>query len=315
MLHTLHSAPSPELTRALAAFETQFTYPLGPGRTFRISHGDDYPRFFRAQGEGVCFVLEEGGIVAGVLGVALRRLLLPEGREHLVAYIGDLKVAPAARKSLTYLRLAWAAHAWVGARTAAGFGVVMDGTSATPDTYTGWFGIPAARVLGKVMIWQFRCPGLAPASLDERWLSEAGPTLDCFRRLSARRYACLGANSAERSEMPPTWLLHPDGLACGLVEDTRRAKRLGADDGHELRSAHLSFFAHRTAAAGRELVEIAVGHAARHGHPALFVAVAPPDVAELAAALADCERIDAPATIFGSGLDDGSPWNINTAEI
>ncbi len=145
MLHTLRDVPPPELTRALAAFEAQFTYPLGPGRTFRISHGDDYPRFFRAQGDGACFVMEHDGQVTGVLGVAIRRLLSPDGREQVVAYIGDLKVDPAARKTLTYLRLAWAAYSWVGARTSAGYGVVMDGTAVTPDAYTGGFGIPAAR--------------------------------------------------------------------------------------------------------------------------------------------------------------------------
>ena len=46
---------------ALARFEEQFTYPLGPGRTLRISHGDDYPRFFRAIGDAACFVAERSG--------------------------------------------------------------------------------------------------------------------------------------------------------------------------------------------------------------------------------------------------------------
>ncbi|HTE89320.1 MAG TPA: hypothetical protein VK639_10220 [Terriglobales bacterium] len=53
-VHELSSPPSPALARALAEFEAPFTYPLGPGKSFRISHGEDYTLFFRAQGLGRC---------------------------------------------------------------------------------------------------------------------------------------------------------------------------------------------------------------------------------------------------------------------
>src|SRR5207248_147124 len=43
-VYALRDRPPPALALALTAFEHQFTYPLGPGRTFRLSHGDDYPR-------------------------------------------------------------------------------------------------------------------------------------------------------------------------------------------------------------------------------------------------------------------------------
>jgi hypothetical protein len=314
-LHILHAPPPPKLARALADFEAQFTYPLGPGRTFRISHGDDYPRFFRAQGDGACFVLENDGQIAGALGVAVRLLLLPNGEEHTVAYVGDLKVDPAARRSLAYLRLAFAAHTWVGGRTEAGYGVVMDGTAVTPDTYTGQLGIPAARVLGRLVIWQFRCPAGSPPVDPDRFLSTDGAVLACYRDLNRGRYAAVGARPEERSEMPPTWLLHPDGLACGLVEDTRRAKRLIADSGEELRSAHLSFFGWRAPTAVRQLFDVALAHAARWGHPALFVAAARQDADSLRAVLDGLDRVEATATVYGSGLDEGPAWHINTAEI
>ena len=42
ILHALREAPDARLAESLAAFETQFIYPLGPGHCFRISHGDDY---------------------------------------------------------------------------------------------------------------------------------------------------------------------------------------------------------------------------------------------------------------------------------
>lgn len=314
-LHILRDPPPPAMGRALTEFERQFTYPLGPGRTFSISHGDDYPRFFRAMGEAACLVLEEQGKVLGSLGIAVRRILLPEGRLHKVAYFGDLKIDPRARKSFLFLQLAWAADKWLHDKASTGFGVVMDGTSATPDAYTGRFGIPAARVLGKTIVWQLPCGAAGWHSDFDALHATPEQVQECYTRLSRRRYACPGADPRERSEMAPVGLIDPDGLACGLVEDTRRCKRLLADDGAELRSGHLSFFAWQTPAAGAALVRAAMGCANRAGHPALFVAVAPVDVPALEAALGPMEKIVAPATIFGHGLDDDITWNINTAEI
>jgi hypothetical protein len=99
------------------------------------------------------------------------------------------------------------------------------------------------------------------------------------------------------------------------VEDTRRAKRLLADDGRELRSGHLSFYAFRTPQAGADLIEAARRVAGRWGHPALFVSIAREDAPALEAALGQADKIVAPATIYGGRLDDGPAWNINTSEI
>src|SRR4029077_10210784 len=105
-LHALRDRPSSELARALAEFDSRFSYPLGPGRSFRISHGEDYPRFFRAMGEAACFVAERQGEVLGTIGCALRRVLSPDGRERDAVYVGDLKVAPPARGGRVLVRLA-----------------------------------------------------------------------------------------------------------------------------------------------------------------------------------------------------------------
>lgn len=314
-MHVLRESPPADLARALADFERQFTYPLGPGRSFSISHGEDYPRFFRAMGEAASLVLEEGGRVLGTLGIAVRRLQLPEGRLQTVAYFGDLKTDAAARKSFALLQIVWAADQWLRGKATAGFGVVMDGTRNTPDSYTGHFGIPAARVLGKTIVWQIPCTTADWQREYDGWRTTPERVQECYRRLSHGRYACPKANPAERSEMTPFALLDPEGLACGLVEDTRRCKRLLADDGKELRSAHLSFFAWQTPAAGAALLRAARAHAARAEQPAMFVGVAPVDVAALQAALGPMEKVVAPATIFGHGLDDEIAWNINTAEI
>src|SRR5262245_34612162 len=110
-VHQLSSPPSPSLARALAEFEAPFTYPLGSEKSFRITHGEDYTLFFRAQGNGACFIAEHHGHVAGVMGTAIRRCWMPDGAERAVAYIGDLKVAANARGGRVLVRLAQAAEA------------------------------------------------------------------------------------------------------------------------------------------------------------------------------------------------------------
>ncbi|CAN5430414.1 hypothetical protein BH10PLA2_BH10PLA2_24960 [soil metagenome] len=315
-LHILSTAPSPELSKALAEFEQQFTYPLGPGRTFRISHGDDYARFFCAMGEpGISIVLEERGQVLGTVGVAVRRLLKPDGDEERVIYLGDLKVVPEARTSMAFLRLAWEAERWSRPFSARGFGIVMDGTRVTPDAYTGCAGIPGARALGSVMVLRIPCLVTQARRNACDFQSTREQVLSCFRRLSRGRYASLDGKPEKRSQMTPQWLLYSSGRACGLVEDTRMAKRLWDDDGSELCSGHLSYFAFSDLDDAVELLQEARRLAAVAGHPALFVAVAAEDYARLAQALGQPDTVLAPATVYGGGLDDGAAWNINTSEI
>ena len=43
-IHQVSGPPSAPLARALAEFEEPFTYPLGPGKSFHITHGEDYTR-------------------------------------------------------------------------------------------------------------------------------------------------------------------------------------------------------------------------------------------------------------------------------
>jgi hypothetical protein len=314
IVHRLCGPPSAALARALTAFETQFTYPLGPGRFFRIAHGDDYPRFFRAIGEAACFVAERQGHVLGTLGAAVRQLALPDGGERPVLYLGDLKVAPSARGGRALPRLVRAAQDWAGARVEAAFAVVMDGTPVTPERYTGRLGIPPFRELGKVTV--LRLPAAKDgAGADDRFATTGARADACYRRLSAGRYASPGGNPAERSETAAVWLMHPDGSSCGRLEDTRRAKRLIADDGAEMRSAHLSGFAYQDRRAGGELLREARRRAGLLEFPALFVAVAAPEADGLRLALDGVEAVAAPATVFGTGLEPFPLWNINTAEI
>jgi len=330
IVEAFHEPPPPDRARALAAFERQFTYPLGPSRSFRIEHGDDYARFYRAAGEALCFVAVEGERVLGVLAVALRPLLLPDGGIRRAAYIGDLKVAPEARRGTALFRLARAAEDWARPRADVAFGVVMDGTPAVPAQYTGRAGIPSFLAVASVLVLRFACvvgrisnPSGGAARTD--WKSVLQPDLpldtreedvrDCFRRLSAGRHACPAGHPVERSATAPAWLLLPDGSACGCLEDTRRAKRLVTDDGQEMVSAHLSCFAWRDLRAAALLLRAALARAAALGFPALFVAVPRRDADALEGALKDFEEIRAPATVYAHGLPGDTDWNINTSEI
>ena len=129
------------------------------------------------------------------------------------------------------------------------------------------------------------------------------------------RCAGTGGCPEERSETAPRWLVEPSGAACGRLEDTCKAKRLIANDGVELRSAHLSCFAYRDPLAGVDLIRTALSRAAERGFPALLVAVDASDADELRRSWTESEIVIAPATVYGSGLKPGSQWNINTAEI
>lgn len=304
IVHCLHGAIPGALAAELAAFEERFRYPLGPGRTFRISHGDDYSQFFRAIGDATVFVAEREGRVVGCLAVALRELLLPSGEVRQVAYLADLKVAPEARRGFALCRLMTAAAdlVWdVGAAVA----VVMEGTPVTPDEYTGRVGIPAFAPLGRVAVLRL------PSVEGERGPVTSEDRAHLFRRLSRGRYAAVGGRPAERSEMAPAWLVESD--ACGLLEDTRRAKRLIADDG-EMLSAHLTSFAAATPEAGARLLRRALALSRARGLPALFVAVPEGDAPALLETLRLPEVTVAPAVVYGVGLAPGQ-WNINTAEI
>ena len=312
-VHVLRDAPPPELAAALARFEEQFTYPLGPGRTFRISHGDDYPRFFRAMGAGACFVAERKGEVAGVVGAALRPLWTPAGPTRATLYLGDLKLSQSARRLFTLPLLAHEVWRWARGRADAAFGVVMDGTPVTPLRYTGLLGIPQFQEVGRIRV--FRLATGDGDRIATEWVADGDRVGPLHRQLTAGRYAGAGGVPAERSETAPLWLAAPDDSACGRLEDTRRAKRLVADDGVEMRSAHLSCFAYRTPDAGVALLRVALKHGARRGFPALFVAVPEPDGEAFCHRLAGDGLVVAPATVFGAELESAPYWHIDTAEI
>ena len=312
-VHQISAPPSPALAEALAEFEAHFTYPLGVGKYFRISHGEDYTRFFRAQGNGVCFIAEHQSRVVGALGTAIRQLRMPDGTEQPVAYFGDLKIAAEFRGGRVLAQLAQAADGWLRPQVGAGFGVVMGGTTLTPETYTGRVGIPGFQELGRLAILRIS-GGESQEPPSERFLSDRPSVLDCYQRLSVGRFACPAAITEHRSKITPVWLITPGSSACGMLEDTRKAKILFAGEGMEMLSAHLSCFAYGSVSEGAELIGVALSLEKNSGLPALFLSVPERDAPALCDSLHRYEVLVATAVVYGTGLAKAD-WNINTSEI
>jgi len=316
-VHEFGEPPSAELARALADFERQFVYPLGEGRWFRISHGEDYCRFFRALGPARCFAAYREGQIAGTLCAARRRLCMPDGTEIDAAYFADLKVASVAQRGRVVLELFAAARQWAGTEELrAALAVVMDGTASTPRRYTGRLGIPAFESLGQIAVLRI---STAEAEPDAAGALEPEPAAaraeQCHRLLCHDRCWAIGGDPGARSECRPQWLLAPDGSACGRLEDTRRAKRLIEAGGSEMMTAHLSSFAYRDVPSGAKLLRAALAGSRRLGFPAMFVALVAEDAAPLLRCMSGVPVLVAPATIFGIGIPPGLSWSINTAEI
>jgi hypothetical protein len=308
-IRTLEAPPDAALAAALERFERRFTYPLGESTSFRISHGDDYARFYRAMGDARVVVAERDSEVLGTLGGALKQL----GGDTNALYVGDLKVLPGFEAGIVLLRLATALIAWAKPRVSAAFGVVMDGTRKTPERYTGRFGIPAFSRLAKIMVLRLACePGADPPRLGA--CSEADGRR-IFQSLARGACAPLGGFAVQRSIIAPQWMLLESERACGMLEDTGKAKRLFEVGGGELRSAHLSYFAFADAVAGAQLLQQAAAQADALRFPALFCAVPAERAQPLLDALASARCTLAPATVYGAGLASDRAWHLNTSEI
>jgi hypothetical protein len=309
----LDAPPETGLALALGRFESRFTYPLGEGTTFRISHGEDYSRFYRAMGDSRVVVALRDGEVLGTLGGAVRRLRSPDGGSVDALYVGDLKVIPGLEAGIVLVRLAAALTAWATPRVTAAFGVAMDGTRKTPPRYTGRFGIPEFSEIGKIMVLRLDC-GPRFGRCHPRSCTEA-EGFETFHALTRGGFVPIGAIARERSTVDPQWLCIESGSACGMLEDTGKAKRLFEVGGGELRSAHLSYFAFAQPNDGARLLMQAAEWAAAMEYPALFCAVPVERAQPLMKALGSVAYKLAPATVYGAGMAKGRTWHLNTSEI
>jgi len=313
----------PELSTDLDYFERNFRYPLGHDRWFRISHGEDYSRFYRSMGEGLSLVAVGNGPSAkplGVLGCALRPVIFPDETERHAVYLGDLKSAPTARGGWALFHLYLAARSWLAGRADSAFGVVMDGTRTAPGRYTGKLGIPSARAVGQVWIFRTSTRPSTP-SAGCVVLNRESAGISCFKRLSVGKFATTGGLPEMRSGIKPVWLMETNGRACARLEDTRLAKRLVDDAGEEIQSAHLACLGCASPSAGVKLVQYALPKAQALGFPGLFFSrpsIEGPEWRDRLKALG-LETEIATATVYAGGprfeLAHQFPWLINTSEI
>lgn len=331
---TLTAPPPADLADALDRFERQFVYPLGPGRSFRISHRLDYLPFFQAMGDTRVLVATRHNAVLGTLAIVTRRLLAEGGTTAAataqaatqpVHYLCDLKVSPESRGGAVLAALFRQAGQIVRASgTHACYAVVMEGTGRLPVEYTGRLGVPPFEQVGRIVVLRLppRAGGLSPAKL--RSVDE-----DQFTALRQQAVSTsppgvavvppdtLKSGSSLRSRLAPLHWCNQTRSAGGVVEDTLLGKRLLVGENDELVSAHLSRFWWRPgcgAEAGRFLDSVAFRMAER-GYPALFVAIPEGRLAEVRPHLERVDCVEAPARVYGYQVPATADWWVDTAEI
>lgn len=300
-VHCVTGPPPPDLAHALAEFEKEFRYPLGPSDSFSISHGEDYPRFFRGMGDAKIYLAEIAGEIVGSLAVVGRGVLLADATSIPAVYLGDAKVVEKFRGRMVLGRLAMAARDQIlTAGYQAAFSVVMTG-SIPSDQYTGRLGIPKFKELGKLAILRFdtRAPLKNFATHHELAIQSS--------------HRPHGGNPATASEMPPHAMVVDGGS--GILVDTRRGKRLWRADGSEMASTHLAELQFTSASGLFNLIQAAIEKSVELGYPGLFTAL-PADlsiVRQLVDASGGTATV-AGASVYGHGLPVGDWW-LNTSEI
>jgi hypothetical protein len=300
-IHRITDPPTPEMARKLAEFEKEFVYPLGSSDSFTISHGEDYPLFFRGMGNARIHLAETSGVIVGAQAVVERNVSLADGTEIPAAYFCDTKVVSQMRGGMVLGRLAIAAcKETLAAGIHSGFSVVMDG-SKTTDQHTGRLGIPQFEELARLVILRF----------DTAADFKGFPDIQNFHIQKCHRPH--GGNPALCSEMKPLEL-NVDG-ASGLLLDTRLGKRLWKSDGTEMISAHLTSLRFSSAHSLSKLIHTAIEAAAGMGIPGLFLAL--PEALFTAETLRDVTSgcaTGASARVYGTGLPKGD-WIVDTSEI
>jgi hypothetical protein len=146
-----------------------------------------------------------------------------------------------------------------------------------PLCYTGRLGIPRFEKLAEIVILRLETSGNrgAARAVSERSFAEVS------RLLPRAGYSACDADRIFRSVIEPIHLVTPNDDACGIIEDTRKGKRLFLEDGDEMLSAHLSGLAFASAGAAALLLRGAAFFARGVGLPALFAALPASKAAEV----------------------------------
>ena len=317
-LHSYSSGIPDDASAALSEFEREFTYPLGLGCRFRISHGDDYLGFFRSMGEATLVVTADMGRITGSIARVKKRLRNGTGEsavEIAAHYLCDLKVRADCRGTLVLPQLIRETKRQIEAsESLACYSVVMAGTGRLPTDYTGRLGVPKFEKLADVTILRLAAGDSGGKSMTSRIVSPS-EILAVRESMELSGYQSAVQGLPGRSLSTPVHLVAGSGDACGTLEDTRRVKRLFLDSGEELITAHLAGFRYKTPRAGGLFLAEAVEFARSAGFPAVFTAGPSSRMEGLRPFLGCLDVTEAPAMIYGVGMERGMEWWVDTSEI
>jgi len=304
------------MERALGKFESLFSCSVGGGRSYRMTYPAGYLRYLESLGECRCIVAEKDDKIIGMLGGVLLRMRAPDGGERPVVFVEEVKLLPAMQRTGALWPLLDRFQPWALSRSDITMSVVLEETPIKPSAYTGRAGIVPFRDVSKTMV--LRVPStdnrLQPG--DDRFVVTDADGSERHRELTTGRYAVLSGGAEQRSVMPPVWLVHPKGTACGRLEDRRKVRQVTMDDASELRPLFLGSFAFRDADAGVELILVALRRCARLGYTALRMAVSLEEFQGLANITGRQQGISAlPASVYATGVTTDAPWNLSGLEI
>ncbi|EDM25734.1 hypothetical protein LNTAR_13332 [Lentisphaera araneosa HTCC2155] len=287
----------------LSSFEQKFTYPLGEGKSFTISHGQLYENFFRSIGSETIFVAHNQQTILGTLAVVERTLII-KGKNQRSLYIADLKIDPDFKQVL-YRLLKTAFFTFNHYDKLPQFGIMMKGGDKTPEDFTGRLGFPQLTKLADIAI--IRYPLLN--GIIHKHL--------CIEALLEHYQSNLHDISLQlhepllRSKYTPLFCSTKDQSVSAVLEDTLNAKMLYSDS-QELISGHLSCLNYKDATMAANFI-LDLEPTASKFYPALFFAVPKKDQQIFIDKLKGASN--APATIYGRNIDQNMTWQINTAEI
>ena len=319
-VHCYRSLIPDHASAALAGFEREFTYPLGLGSRFRISHGDDYLGFFRSLGEATLIVTEDRGSITGSIARVKKGLRLQgaTGESEMLIpahYLCDLKVRASSRGTLVLPHLIRETKRQIEAsESLVCYSVVMAGTDKLPTDYTGRLGVPKFERLADVTILRLAAVNSVGKLMTCRTASSP-EILAVADEIGLLGYRSVVRDHAGSSLSTPVHLVAGNGDACGTLADTRQVKRLFLDTGEEIISAHFTGFRYRSPKAGGLLLTEAAEFARSAGSPAVFTAVPSRRMERLRPFLAGLDVTEAPAMVYGVGLESATEWWVDTSEI
>lgn len=297
------------LSNQVFEFEGLFRYPLGNDQFFRIDHSPNPVAFYRAMGESrTYYVISQDNVIASISYVI--RSVRGHNRIEKMAYLGDLKIHPNYQGGRVLLKIAKHLQPILEKKVYSAYGIVMDGTLNTPEQYTGRLGIAKFERLREIYILRFDTR-ISDTALMASHVSKE-PCFDTYQNLSKMPFEKI-SNTQLRSSISPEWFSVPK-MACGMLEDTRLAKRLFLNSGEELLSTHLSYFVYDKVQEGFLVIEAALRRSVQLGFPAMFLALSKQQMDDLVPYLVTTNYTVSKAAIYGTHKACGE-LTINTAEI